>query len=137
MVARDGGSFGPHLKGKRGVKQGDLLSPTIFNMVVDTVLCHWVTMVTEMEETSNPITWGFGRDIQNLVAYLYADNRLLVSTRSHWLHRAFDVLTEMFDPVGLHINARKTVSMALQPCYTIGGHSTEAYSLRMTGEGLT
>ena len=45
MVARDGGSFGPHLKGKRGVKQGDLLSPTIFIMVMDAVICAWVSVV--------------------------------------------------------------------------------------------
>ena len=40
MVARAGGYFGTGFKGKRGVTQGDLLSPTIFNVVVDAVVCH-------------------------------------------------------------------------------------------------
>ena len=36
----DGGYYGTGFKGARGVTQGDPLSPTIFNMVVDVVVCH-------------------------------------------------------------------------------------------------
>ena len=39
-----GGYFGEAFKGDRGVTQGDLLSPTIFNVVVDAVVRHCVTM---------------------------------------------------------------------------------------------
>ena len=45
MVARAGGYYCAPFKGFRGVTQGDPLSPTIFNVVVDAVLCHWVTVV--------------------------------------------------------------------------------------------
>ena len=38
IVARDGGHFGMPFKGYRGVTQGEPLSPTIFNMVVDSVI---------------------------------------------------------------------------------------------------
>ena len=38
MVARVGGYYGEAFKGARGVTQGDPLSPTIFNVVVDTVV---------------------------------------------------------------------------------------------------
>ena len=31
----------------------------------------------------------------------------------------------------------RIVQSVCQPCFTIGGHSAEAYGLRMTGEGLT
>ena len=44
MVARAGGYYRTAFKGARGVTQGDQLSPTIFNVVVDGVVCHWVTM---------------------------------------------------------------------------------------------
>ena len=44
MVARAGGYYGEAFKGARGVTQGDLLSPTIFNAVVDAVVHHWVKM---------------------------------------------------------------------------------------------
>ena len=42
MVARAGGYYGTSFGGERGVTQGDPLSPTIFNVVVDTFVRHWV-----------------------------------------------------------------------------------------------
>ena len=51
MVARAGGYYGKGFKGGRGVTQGDPLSPTIFNVVVDAVVRHWLTIaVTEAEK---------------------------------------------------------------------------------------
>ena len=45
MVARAGGYYGTAFQGTRGVTQGDTLSPTIFNVVVDAAVRHWVTVV--------------------------------------------------------------------------------------------
>ena len=45
MVARAGGYYRTAFKGGRGLTQGNPLSPTIFNVVVDAVVCHWVTGV--------------------------------------------------------------------------------------------
>ena len=42
MAARAGGYYGEAFKGERGVTQGDPLSPTIFNVVVDAVVRHWL-----------------------------------------------------------------------------------------------
>ena len=51
MVARAGGYYGTAFKGGLGVTKGDPLSPTIFNVVVDTVVCHWVTgVIADAEE---------------------------------------------------------------------------------------
>ena len=38
MAAQAGGYYGTGFKGARGVTQGDPLSPTIFNVVVDAVV---------------------------------------------------------------------------------------------------
>ena len=44
MVARAGGYYGSPFRGDRGVTQGDPLSPTIFNVVVDAVVRHWESL---------------------------------------------------------------------------------------------
>ena len=51
MVARAGGYYGTSFGGERGVTHGNPLSPTIFNVVVDAVVRHWIEgLVTETEE---------------------------------------------------------------------------------------
>ena len=50
MVARAGGYYGTSFRGERGVTQGDPLSPTIFNVVVDAVVRHWVHVIMEDAE---------------------------------------------------------------------------------------
>ena len=47
MVTRAGGYYGASLTGAQGVMQGDPLSPTIFYVVVDTVVQHWVSVMVE------------------------------------------------------------------------------------------
>ena len=51
MVARTGGYYGTAIRGERGVTQSDPLSPTIFNVVVDEVIRHWVQGVVEEVES--------------------------------------------------------------------------------------
>ena len=51
MLARAGGYYGEAFKGARGDTQGDPLSPTIFNVVVDAVVSHWIDgLVAETAE---------------------------------------------------------------------------------------
>ena len=49
MVAKAVGFFGHPFKGYQGVTQGYPLYPTIFNLVVDALIRHWVTVVTPTE----------------------------------------------------------------------------------------
>ena len=50
MVARAIGYYGEAFEGGRGVTQGYLLSPTIFNVVVDAVVRHWVNGIVDKAE---------------------------------------------------------------------------------------
>ena len=77
MVAKVGRYFGHPFKGYRRVTQGEPLSPTIFNMVVDAVIRHWVTVVTSTEAGMG----GLGLTIVDLAAYFYADDGFVVSTQ--------------------------------------------------------
>ena len=49
MVSNAGGYYGPPFKGYRGGTQGDHLLTTLFNIVVETVMRHWVTVMEEEE----------------------------------------------------------------------------------------
>ena len=49
MVSRAGCYYGAPFTGFRGVTQGYPLSPTIFNMVVDAVIYHWMTRADRNE----------------------------------------------------------------------------------------
>ena len=47
MVARVGGHYGETFCRERGITQGDPLSPTIFNLVVDVIVRHWESLVKD------------------------------------------------------------------------------------------
>ena len=96
--------------------QGYPLSLTIFNVVLDSVICHWVTVVTPTEART-----GFlGLMIIYLLAYFYANDSLVSSTQPERLHRAFYVLAGLFNQVVLWINTVNTVGMVCQPCHAPG-----------------
>ena len=59
MLSREGRYYRTLFKGFSGVTQGDLLSLTIFNMVVDTVICHRLKVVSGKDTR----TEGFGRAV--------------------------------------------------------------------------
>ena len=103
MVVRVGGYYGKGFQGGRGVTQGDPLSPTIFNVVVDAVVRHWVTIaVTEAEKKRE---WG--REGRHQAALFYADDGMFASSDPQWLQWAFTQLVGMFDRVGLNTDTGK------------------------------
>ena len=69
MVARAGRYYRKGFKGERGVTQGDPLSPTIFNVVVDAVVRHWLLLATKEAE----IRGERGREGRHQAALFYAD----------------------------------------------------------------
>ena len=131
MVARAGRYFGYPFKRYRNVIQGYPLSPKIFNTVVNTVIRHWVALVASTKDGTEVL----GLSIQDLVAYLYADDGLVTSTQTERLQRVFNVLTNLFDRVGLRTNMINMVSMACQPCHTPVRISSAAYERRRIGTG--
>ena len=73
MVARVGGYYRTGFKGARGVTQGDPLSTTILNMVVDVVFCHWVTL--KVEDTDK--RGGRGKEGRHQAALFYVENGMV------------------------------------------------------------
>ena len=133
MVARAGGYYGKVFKGEIGVTQGDLLSPTIFNVVVDTVVQHWVAGVISDAEAREDLE----QEGQHQAVLFYSDNGMVASSDPLWLQGAFNTLVGLFDRVGLRENVRKTVGMVCHPWQAAGNLSMEAYGRRFTGVGHT
>ena len=73
MVARAGGYFGLLFKGYLGMNQSDPMSPTLLNVVVDAIICHWVAVEAPTEDGME----GLFLLIQDLAAYFYANNGIL------------------------------------------------------------
>ena len=53
--------------------QGNPLSPTVFNVVVDAVIWHWVTVVAPTEAGAEVL----GDTIQDLAEFFYLDDGLV------------------------------------------------------------
>ena len=133
MVARAGGYYGDAFKGARGVTQGNPLSPTIFNVVVDAVVRHWVTMSMDNTEKRGER----GEEGRHQAALFYADNGMVASSNPRWLQWAFNALVSLFERVGLQKNVGKTVSMVCKPCQAEGNKTEAAYGRKMKGKGTT
>ena len=109
------------------------MSPTIFTVVVDVVVCHWESLVSEKEgrdrrnydgdaaQMSGRTTWdqddgqqwaeGVHQWLLVKAELLYANGGMVASTDPWWLQSAFDTLTGIFDRARLWTNACKTVGM--------------------------
>ena len=70
-------------------------------------------------------------DVRRLMACFYADNGLIVPRNPEDLQVAFDVLTGLFNRVGLRTNTTKTEAMVFLPGKIRTLLTVEAYEARM------
>ena len=76
MIARAGGYYGNSFKIFRGVTQGDPLSPTIFNMVVDSVVWLWLYYMVDRSGWKG----GHGREGRHQNSLFYAYDGMVASS---------------------------------------------------------
>ena len=94
----------------------DPLSPTIFNVVVDTLVRHWVTVVIAGAEERDER----GKEGRHQASLFYADDGMVASSDPRWLQGDLNTLVGLFDRVGLWTNAGMTVNMVYSPCQAVG-----------------
>ena len=110
LVCRASGRYGAPFKAKRGVTQGGPLSPKLFNIMVDAIVREWLRVLFEDEDLSFPKIEIEGV-VKLFTALFYADDGYIASTDDELLQRSMDILTGLFDRVGLRTNVGKTKVM--------------------------
>uniref|UniRef100_A0A6B0VGQ0 Putative reverse transcriptase n=1 Tax=Ixodes ricinus TaxID=34613 RepID=A0A6B0VGQ0_IXORI len=86
-----------------GVRQGDPLSLTMFNLVLDEYL------------SKTDVNVGFTSGEFRLDAKAFADDLLVFASTRRGLQERLDELAEFLEPRGLRINVAKSFSLVLQP----------------------
>ena len=65
----------------------------------------------------------------------YGNDGVVASTDPVWLQSAFNLLSGMFDRVGLWMNVENTAGMVCRTCWAEEVQADEAYTWQMAGEG--
>jgi hypothetical protein len=116
VMAKQGGHFGVVFPVTRGVTQGDIVSPTIFNMVVDATARYWLNIILDNGSEVD----GFRQTVQEQLALFYANDGLLAARNHLWLQMVLLRLCELFERLGLRTNVQKTKTMTCTPGYISG-----------------
>jgi hypothetical protein len=131
-VARQSGYHSSPFEVNIGVTQGDIPSPTIFNVVCDALVRAW-----KAEVTAGNLSSERSRAIEEIVSKLYADDGVLTSTTDPELQDSLHYLVELFERVNLKTNTSKTKSMTCQPRPEQGHISDHAYKRMMVRSGAS
>ena len=117
FFCKQGGFFSTEIDAERGVTQGDVNSPVIFNSIVDAVL----RKVQEEED--------FGLTEM----CFYADDRLLEHTDSDALQRDMDRVVTLFSMFRLKANKDKTKFMVVRGAQVPMAQDAQTYNRVRTG----
>ena len=123
MIPRQAGYYGKAFKARRGVRQGDIVSPLIFNIMVDAVVRHW-------RHLHQP-------DGIEDMALFYADDGLISGGNPDTVQQTIDRMTVDFKSIGLKMNAAKTEYVTMTGGKRIVRLSARAYNRMQSGVGLT
>ena len=64
METRERGYYGHPFQGSCGVSQGHTISPWIFNVIVDAILCHCVGTLAKNEDSSEGFEYAVAKNME-------------------------------------------------------------------------
>ena len=92
-IGQQDSTYNTLFKASRDVTQGGSLSPTVFNLIVDTIIREWERHLIKKG-------WRVG-NMRRLFACFYTDGRLLAARKPKHVQLVFNLLPALFDRVGL------------------------------------
>ena len=127
MVPKQAGFYGESFSAGRGVRQGDILLPMIFNIVADAVIRDSEAQISESRDSQRQV----------VDALFYADDGALMGEDAMEVQSSLDIYTKTFARVGLKMNAEKTKAFVMDGGKIINPISLHAYRRRVLGVGET
>ena len=103
LTCRANRYYGNPFKASRGVTHGGLLSPHLFNVMVDAVVREWLRQVLGNKAAKS----GYGDKVQNFLALFYVDDGYIAYRNKKQLQEALDILIGLFERAGLVTNVTK------------------------------
>ena len=121
--------FGSLFCMNRGVTQGDPVSLTIFNIVVDAVVRAVLLEVCGPQEAHNGFGWLAGK---NNICF-YEDDGKIAGCNSIWMQTTLAAMVRMFERVGLPKNSGNTKAMVCTLGYILVEQGAAEYKRQETG----
>ena len=82
FVTRQNWYHGTNFTATRGMMQGGIISPTLFNVVVDNVVQMWLVMIIKEHTVEQEV---LGLNMGRFLGLFYANNDMLRAQKSEWL----------------------------------------------------
>ena len=113
------------------VTQGNPLSPTLYNIIVDAVVRETIQEICGPQEDQHGFWWSMG---EHKVCF-YTDDGRITGRDTIWVQEALKTMVRMFERFILQTNLNKTKAVIFTPGFIWGHQGAEAYKRRATGEG--
>ena len=109
MVLNSGKYYGRPFNTWRGVTQGDPVSPTLFNIIVDALVRTTLQEICVPQESQH----GFGWSAVEHNIRFYADDGRIAGRDPIWVQAELTTMVRIFERVGLQTNLDKTKAIHL------------------------
>ena len=133
VVTKSGKCYGRPFSMGIGVTQGDPVSPTLFNIIVDAVFQATLQEICGPQEYQQ----GFGWSTREHNILFYVDDGRISGQELIWVQASLTKMVRIFERIGLQTNLNNTKAIICTTGFIWGQQGAEACKKGATGEGPT